>query len=229
MITTNVINRTFRLKYGDKVGTCFTIDVSGRQYVATARHILPSLKEGDSTRVEIYHDGQWKALLVYVAWLSEPPADVAILAPQWQLSSAEMVLEPTVGGLAFGQQVYFLGFIGLETLALPGSTGYPMPLVRQGIFAGMMLQNGTNLLVIDGHNIRGFSGGPVVFMPQASREFRVAGVVSGYRPEPNPVLEKGQPTGMYVYDNTGLVIAYSLQAGIEHISAHPTGVAISSE
>ena len=104
-----------------------------------------------------------------------------------------------------------------------------MPLVRQGILSGMIPLNGTTLIVIDGHNIRGFSGGPVVFVSPASREFRVAGVVSGYRPEPNPVLEKGQPTEMYVQDNTGLVIAYSLEAGIKHISAHPSGVAISSE
>ena len=229
MITTGVINRTFRLKYGDRVGTCFTIDVAGRQYVATARHIVDSLKEGDCTEIEIYHDRQWKPLFVNVAWLSKPPADVAILAPQRQMSPAEMVLEPSAGGLALGQQVYFLGFIEIEVLAIPGGRGYPMPLVRQGILAGMIYQKGTNLLVIDGHNIRGFSGGPVVFMPQASREFRVAGVISGYRPERNPVLQKGQPTEMYVDDNSGLVVAYSLRAGVEHVTAHPTGVAIRPE
>lgn len=229
MITFNVIYRTFRLKYGGHIGTGFTIDVNGRQYVATARHIVPSLNEGDSTKIEIYHDRQWKALPVCVAWLAKPPADVALLAPHWQLSPANMVLEPTAGGLVYGQQVYFLGFIELEMLAVPGSTGYPMPLVRQGILSGLIPQNGTTLIVIDGHNIRGFSGGPVVFKPPASSEFRVAGVISGYRPEPNPVLERGQPTGMYVHDNTGLVIAYSFEAGIEHISAHPTGAAISSE
>ena len=228
MITNNVFNRTFRLKHGEAIGTCFTIDVAGRQYVVTARHVVAGLLAGETAAVEILHDGAWKPLSVHVAWLSEEPADVAILAPQLQLSHANLTLEPTSEGIVLGQQVYFLGFTELEMLTLPDGAGYPMPLVRQGVLAGILAQSGPTVLVIDGHNIPGFSGGPVVFQPQGSSEFRVAGVVSGYRPQPKPVLLGGQKTELYIAENSGLVIAYGLQEGINHITANPTGVEITA-
>ena len=226
MITNNVINRTFRLKRGEAIGTCFTIDVAARQYIVTARHVVADLLAGGDAVVEVLHDGDWKPLLVHVAWLAEPPVDVAILAPQQQLSHANLTLEPTFAGIVLGQQVYFLGFTELEMQALPDGVGFPMPLVRQGILAGIMRQDETTVLVIDGHNIPGFSGGPVVFQPQGSREFRVAGVVSAYRPQPKPVLLAGKATELYIAENSGLVIAYSFQAGIDQITANPTGAEI---
>ena len=226
MITTNVIRRIYRLKHGDHLGTCFTIDVAGRQYLVTARHVVADLRAGVVAAVEILHDGDWKPLVVQAAWLAEPPADVAILAAQQQLSPANMPLEPTPAGMSVGQQVYFLGFTELEVAAPPGGSGYPMPLVRQGILAGIIPQNGITALVIDGHNIPGFSGGPVVFKPNGSPEFRVAGVVSGYRWAPKPVFHGDKETELYVRDNSGLVIAWSFPAGIAHVSANPTGVEI---
>ena len=228
MITTNVIGRTFRLKRGEAIGTCFTIDVAQRQYIVTARHVVADLHAGEVAAVEILHDGGWKPLGVHVAWLAEPPVDVAILAPPQQLTPASLTLEPTSDHIALGQQVFFLGFTELEMLALPAGAGFPMPLVRQGILAGLMRLHNTWVLVIDGHNIPGFSGGPVVFQPRDSGEFRVAGVVSAYRPQPKPVLLGGQETELYIAENSGLVIAYSFQAGIDHISANPTGVEIAT-
>ena len=47
MITTNVLQRTFHLKYGANSGTCFTIDIDGRQYVVTARHVVKDICADD--------------------------------------------------------------------------------------------------------------------------------------------------------------------------------------
>ena len=229
MITSNVIHRTFRLKHGDAIGTCFTIDVAGRQYVVTARHVVENVLPGGDAEVEILHDGQWKCLPVHVAWLSAQPADVAILAPRLQLAHANTAMEPTADGISVGHQVYFLGFTEMELFAFPESRGFPMPLARQGILAGILDQSRPIGLMIDGHNIPGFSGGPVVFKPQGSNEFRVAGVVSAYRPQPKPVLLAGQETELYIVENSGLVIAYGFQEGINHITANPTGVEIGAD
>lgn len=40
------------------------------------------------------------------------------------------------------------------------------------------------------------------------------------------LLHQGKPTELYIADNSGLVIAYSFKAGIDHVSANPTGVEI---
>lgn len=55
MITTNVLQRTFRIKYGENTGTCFTIDVDDRQYIATARHVVDGIQRKDT--IEIFHEG----------------------------------------------------------------------------------------------------------------------------------------------------------------------------
>ena len=40
MITSNFIHRIFRIKCGEFMGTGFTIDVDGKQYVVTAKHVV---------------------------------------------------------------------------------------------------------------------------------------------------------------------------------------------
>ena len=49
----------------------------------------------------------------------------------------------------------------------------------------------------------------------------MAGVVSGYRAQPKPVFLGKHDTGLHIAENTGLVIAYGLQEGINHIMANP--------
>ena len=156
MITTNVIQRTFRLKVGNRAGTCFTIDVEGRQYVVTARHVVSDLQAGAAAHVEILHDRRWKRVRVHVAWLSDEETDAAILSPEVQLSPS-YELKPTTTHLTFGQQVYFCGFSKLvPQVPEKINNGYPIALARQGIVAGMVFENGGITLVIDGHNIPGF-------------------------------------------------------------------------
>lgn len=226
MITSNVIHRTFRLKWGDGLGTCFTIDVEGRQYLVTARHLVRDLGEGTTARIELFHEGEWKWANVHVAWLSDPRADAAILAAEVQLSP-NLNLEPNTRDMVLGQQVYFCGFTDLAPQGLEDiNRGFPVPLVRQGILAGWVNEGGIETLVIDGHNIQGFSGGPVVFQPPGTRDFRVAGVVAGYHALRRPVFLDGNKTDYYVKDNVGLVVAHSFEAGVQHVTANPTGFEI---
>ncbi len=51
MIKNNVIHRVFYLRYEDNAGTCFTIDIDGRQYFVTARHVVSDLTESQSLSI----------------------------------------------------------------------------------------------------------------------------------------------------------------------------------
>ncbi len=226
MITTNVIQRTFRLKSGDRAGSCFTIDVENKQYVITARHVVCDLRVGAVASVEVLHQDVWKRLGVQVAWLSDVVTDVAILSPEIQLSPSHG-LEHTTAHATIGQQVYFCGFTDLvPQVSAKINNGFPFAVVRQGILAGMSFEDGEATLLIDGHNVPGFSGGPVVFQPPGQRDFRVAGVVSGYRFERKPVMCDGKDTGLYIEDNSGLVVAHAFKQGVEHVRANPSGAEI---
>ena len=173
MITTNVLQRTFQIRYGEATGTCFTIDVGGRQYLVTARHVVKGIEHKDT--VHIQHEKTWKELKTSVAWISSSVEDIAILSPKIQLSPSHP-LEPTTKGIVLGQSVYFCGYpYGLKMELGRINRGFPLPLVRHGILSGLMLEEGHESLIIDGHNNPGFSGGPVVFTEPGSRDYKVAG------------------------------------------------------
>ncbi len=61
MITTNIVQRTFRIR-STQEGTCFTIDVDDRQYIVTARHLVEKVV-GQSS-VKIMQEKKWKDLQV---------------------------------------------------------------------------------------------------------------------------------------------------------------------
>ncbi len=224
MITTNVFQRTFRIIHRNKVGTCFTIDVEGRQYIVTARHVMGWPEQNQSGAIGISYDGNWVPLEISVAWVSTTASDIVFLAPTQQLSPTHP-LEATTGGIVLGQQMFFCGFSDLfphhpEQV----NNSYPLPLIRQGILSGISKEGEDQVVVIDGHNVSGFSGGPVVFNTPDSADYRVAGVISGYRYEKKPIYFVGGESEYYYHkDNAGLVVAYSLNRGVEYVTEHPTG------
>ena len=117
MIPTNVLQRTFRLRYGDNMGTGFTIDVDNRQYLITAHHVMPSVKANDSLLV--HHANQWKHLDITLVGHGGPDFDVTVLALPVQLGPLHPLI-PSSGGMALGQDVYFLGYpYGLSTYVGP--------------------------------------------------------------------------------------------------------------
>ena len=60
MITANVIHRVFWIKYGESAGTAFTVDIEGKQYLVTAKHIVGGISK-DAT-LEIYSNDMWTPL-----------------------------------------------------------------------------------------------------------------------------------------------------------------------
>ena len=226
MITTNVLQRTFSIKFGEREGTCFTIDVAGRQYLVTARHVVEGIKPRDT--VNIFQGSTWRGLSTEVAWLpnAERSEDVAILTPETQISPTHP-LEPSAGGLTLGQDVYFCGYpYGLKTeIPYDMNRGFPIPFVKKGVVSS--LDPESRIIFIDGINNPGFSGGPVVFHPSPkSNDLKVAGVISSYRVEYAPILFSGKDTGLTYGSNTGLILAYDLRNGIEHITNSPSGAEI---
>ena len=88
MVTSNVIQRVFKIRRGESQGTAFTIDRAGRQYLVTARHVIESVSVGS---LSIWHEEQWKALAVNVVGVGEGEVDVAVLAPLFQISPMHLL------------------------------------------------------------------------------------------------------------------------------------------
>lgn len=222
MITSNVFHRTFRIRYGNGCGTCFTIDEDSRQYLVTARHVVAGIQQSD--RVELFYQNQWHPFDSELVGEASGNIDITVLALPIQLSPT-YPMPATTNDMVFGQEVFFLGF-PYNLFADIGAMNrdFPLPFVKRAILSSIVHDSGEEVLYLDGHNNPGFSGGPVVFKPPGTQELRVAGVVSGYRYEDELIYAGNTPTQLAYRYNTGIIISYSIKYATELIKVKSVGI-----
>ena len=231
MITTNVIQRTFHIRCGKRSGTAFAIDRGGKQYLATALHVVEGINSGDE--IAIFRDKQWKKSLVDVVGLGQNDVDVAVLSCPIRLAPPHP-MEAHSAGLIYGQSIYFLGFpFGWDGGAEYINRDFPVPFVKAGIVSAVVPGNPTRIY-IDGHGNKGFSGGPVLFAPngQPQNQLQVAGIVANYpTPLKAPIVDKSgtpimndhnEPVAFF-QENPGFVVAMDIRHATDLIDANPVG------
>jgi Trypsin-like peptidase domain len=227
-ITSDIISRVFLLKRGNSAGTCFAVEVDGRQYLVTAEHVMKGASLIDT--VQIFRENRWNAIPVRVLFAESLGVDVAVLVPPVQLSSAALV-DPTMDKLSLGQTMYLLGFP--FTMRGEGSylnAGFPIALVKSGICAGLVGGQQYMRIIVDALNNPGFSGGPIVFRDEWSGKLKVAGVISGFRYQVDTVykcvdspLVDTVATDLIFKSNTGLVIGTDIKSAMDIIRKNPIG------
>lgn len=80
-ITTDVIARTFCIKYKDITGTTFLVKIDSTNYFITAKHIIKSTKNKDTIQFSIRKDSTWIAMKGIVMFSSNQNIDVAVIKP----------------------------------------------------------------------------------------------------------------------------------------------------
>ena len=137
-VTTNILQRTFRIHHDGGTGTCFTIDVQGRRYLISAKHVVDSIP--DDAVVELSYDRGWLPMPVRLVGHGAGDIDVTVLAPQ-ELFGASHALNLTTAGLYLAEDIYFLGFpYGLAMEVKTGlNAGFPLPLVKKAVVSSLGL------------------------------------------------------------------------------------------
>ncbi len=229
MITANVIQRVFHIKIGCNAGTAFAIEHEEKQYLVTARHVVE--RQQGEVEVAIFYSGEWKRMTMNIVGTTEGEIDIAVLVPPTQLAPT-FPLEPSTRNMTLGQQAFFLGF----PLGMTGGFGemnrdFPLPLVKAGIVSTLPSRP-QRIFWIDGHNNPGFSGGPLVFVPNGqavskNTPYKVAGVISAYRTSQASVYDaQGNKIGV-TRENTGIVLVHDISHAIDLIKANPIGCEVS--
>jgi len=228
-VTANILDRTFRILFRERVGTCFTVDVEDRHYLITAKHIAKAIRNDELVDVGIFHDGKWKAVQVKLVGHGDGNVDVTVLAPQ-VIFSPRYELKLTMHGLSLGEDVYFLGFPhGMMIPDIPDQTtkffqSFPHPLLKKATISGFAEDPGP--MYLDGHNNPGFSGGPIVRRWNGKEQI-VVGVISAYRYDRNHVLDEHGNETPNVYDtNTGIIYAYDIRHICRIVESNPIGKCI---
>ncbi len=244
MITSNVIHRTFWLKRANSnsIFTGFTIDVDDRQYLCTAKHCVPDADSESFSHIEIFRYKRWNQLEVKLIGFGSKGSDICVLGTN-EILSPQLPMLPTSVGIAFGQDAYFLGFPhGLRTdVKIKVNRGYPVPFIKKCIMSAERPPESKpelGVMYFDGHNNKGFSGGPIIFRENGNprNDFKVAAVVSSFMAEPGVFidglekdmmsieLEDGKRRNMMV--NAGIFVAHDIRHAIDAIKKNPIGIEI---
>lgn len=219
MLPMEIVDRVFKIDSGEATGSAFSLDVDDRQYLVTAKHVVPNIA-GAST-VKVFHGGNWKAL--QVALVGHSDVDVSVLAPSVQLTYEEMKLSAAPGGFFAGQDVFFAGF-PLDIVGQNIDSPFPAPLIKKAIISGAEGEGYKFPFYLDGHNNPGFSGGPVYLQIPGQRQFMVSMIISSFTAFRNPVYDDDQkPSGLHVLQNSGIIQAYNIRNALELIGQNPIG------
>jgi S1-C subfamily serine protease len=221
MVPSNILQRVFNLRMGSATGTGFTIEVDNRQYLITAKHVIGS--SAPSGTIEIFHNNNWVSGTYRLIEVEPEAVDIAVLTLDQQLGAVLPVMLGGMKGAFLSQTVFFVGFpYGLSIEGGAANSGYPLPLVKHGIIAAFLSQEGRPF-IIDGINNPGFSGGPVV-IAQNPQNPDIIGVVSAYQAAVEPVFQQGQQhPDLSVRTNTGLLIGFDLDYAVKAIQKNPIG------
>ena len=228
-VTGNVINRVLQIRFNGFTGSAFIVDYGSKSYLVTANHMVASA--GDQATVDVLGptDSLWHPSKYTVLHGHSPCVDIAVLVPP---DEPPVAIDPIPYdfNFAMGQEAYFLGFpFGLYTSFSGKSVA--VPLIKHGYISATVpcsaiYPDGSKddtLILLDGINNHGFSGGPVVAPDvfDGTRTLKLVGVISGYKNEAMPVDVNGKAAPSVSGEaNSGIILVIPISRAIDLIKDH---------
>ena len=215
--TDRILERTFFLQTDTLGGTCFSIIYKEHEYVITARHLFrKNITNNSLVKISIYIGGHPKICDAKCYLHKDTNVDIAVLKIPFVTSNKGSY--DLSGTLLFGQDIYFCGFpsLGGSLYFTNAFIDKPYPIIKKGILSGGLKMNGYSILLLDGHNNPGFSGGPVVFYDYSAKSYMIAGVISGYLIQENEIV--GDKTKqLLVQENSGIILCFDIKNALDII------------
>lgn len=224
LINQRIINHVFLIKFNNSIGTCFEIEVDGKEYMVTAKHVIQGINDRDY--IDLFKGYGWIKVPINLVG-NHKYADVSVFALNFH---PECINDSINCGTSvnYSQGVYFLGFpygMHQDDVARLVNEMYPMAFVKKAILSAVVQENGYTIFILDGNNNPGFSGGPVIYYDMWKKENCILGIISSYRIDPQEIIDKN---GNVVKDvvskgNSGIINVYSIECALELISQNPIG------
>jgi hypothetical protein len=218
VVTSNTYRRVFEIVTTSGSGTAFTVDHAGRQWLVTARHLLP--RDDPRPKILIHGDaGTSEELDLDLLPVVPGTADIAVSRLDRPLTP-DHPLPPTSAEMVWSQSMFFLGFpYGMATELTQGPNR--LAFVKSCILSATAVDDGVHLLYLDGMNNPGFSGGPVIFNRDGdSQHPQVCAVIAGFRRETQPVFQGTvELSDVTAAANSGIIVATDIMHAREAIEA----------
>ena len=225
MITANVFNRVFFIR-ADRYGTAFSIEVDGREYLVSAKHLFESPES--VKMIKLMHDNKWLDVEVQLVGACRGEVDIAVFVAGIGLTPSEYMVPATSAGATLGQDVYFVGF-PYKMWANLGAimANRPVPFIKKGTLSSAFdFSSDVRQIYVDAINHEGFSGAPLVFSKIGDQfnELNFLGVVSRFKTEHEEVIGgDGEHNGMTVEYNTGFLMEYGIENEVDLIKINQIG------
>jgi hypothetical protein len=127
MVTNEVLQKVFCIKYGNEIATCFLVSINKHDYLITAKHLFPNIASKTTLVVEILNNQGWNKLSCKLLFHKNPNIDIAVLdlmtnaQPDNQFDLNEV-------GYSISEECFFLGYpFGLKMDDTKGdlNSGFP--------------------------------------------------------------------------------------------------------
>jgi hypothetical protein len=216
LVTSEVIQKVFCIKYGDATASCFLVSINKHDYLITAKHLFPNVVSKTNLDVELLNNKGWNKINCKLLTHSNTGIDIAVLD---LMTSAQPDNEFDLNevGYSISQECFFLGYpfgLRMDDKAGNMNSGFPLPFVKKAIISSWVYNAATGTQIfLDGHNNPGFSGGPVAIINNksdsgSSHRMKIIGVISGYLPD-NKIIKTA--LGEIVNpENSGIVVCYGI-------------------
>ncbi|MBK8516556.1 MAG: trypsin-like peptidase domain-containing protein [Saprospiraceae bacterium] len=219
-MTSEILNKVFKISLdttSNQTATGFLVEDNGEIFMVTARHVFPStFLSNIKSRIYVKEDNKWNYMDGTLFHHNNSKVDISIIRVfEGQKTSIKNDFNLSYKNLIYGDEGYILGFpYNLSTDIWDRE--FPLPLIKRVINSGTIIEDGIQLIFLDGHNNPGFSGGPIVFKNHSKSNghmWQIVGVISAYVTQNNDLIT---PLGkMKYHENSGIVIGYSS----DHIKA----------
>ena len=175
------------------------------------------------TSVDLWLFDQWHSVAVALVGIGQSSLfeqDYLVMACSEQIST--FGLNATRGGFSISQDVYFAGYPYNHMIDRFFEQNLAYPFVKKAIVSGVLHAPGIKpgLIVLDGHNNEGFSGGPVLLPYVEGISPAAIGVIGGYRTE---LLAVDGSDDLYVAANAGMIYAAPMAPVLDAIAQNPAG------
>jgi len=217
-----VIKSVFRIQYSDKSGAAFAIEVDDRQYLITAKHVVPGITKDNQVTLNNSED-QVSIIRITPILCDNTNVDIIVLVPPNPLATPKRT-PATQSGAALGQDVFVFGFpLGYYTSVERNI----VPFVGKGMISAVDARDSSAVKYFFHTTAApGFSGGPIVFIDQNDNAPKILGVISGFDTVDYPVYNGSVDTGLRAKVNPGIMFGYSIDAAIVAIRKQPIGPSI---
>lgn len=176
-----LFSRTLRIKTAKGAGTAFLVEFVDGTYLVSAAHLLEGSECGD--KIYVSRNKKWQFTELGEIGFCTLGHDIA--AARVSIGGGGYPMERLRGGALVGMELCYLGFpLGFAQVGMPDDyAGFAAPLLKAGVFSGLVQLSGLPVQLIASYGNVGFSGGPVIGydpdLKPSHKTLRVFGFVSG--------------------------------------------------